>query len=152
MQPEEVGIRITENGTYETAEAEPTCAEKLAELTAYIEEMSQASMPYGEVVSTDNGHATPVTWDMIGGQEEAKQEIREAIEYPHKHKRVWNHYKKRIPKGILLWGSPGCGKTLIGRALATSIGADFLFIKGPEILDPYVGVSESNLRSIMRQA
>ncbi len=95
---------------------------------------------------------TPVTWDMIGGQEEAKEEIREAIEYPHKHKRIWSHYNKRIPRGILLWGPPGCGKTMVGKALAHSIGVNFVYLKGPEILDPYVGVSESNLRKALKQA
>ncbi len=96
----------------------------------------------------------PVTWDDVGGHVEAKQVLREAIELPYKHPKVYKYYAKKQPKGILLLGPPGCGKTLLGKATATAIGADgaFLSIKGPEILDPYVGVAEAAVRTVFKRA
>ncbi len=96
-----------------------------------------------------------VHWDEIGGQEEAKRLLREAVEYPRKHSELYKKFGKRPTKGILLKGPPGCGKTMLARAVATSIGADkggFLAIKGPEVLDPYVGVTEQTIRAVFRQA
>lgn len=96
----------------------------------------------------------PVLWSDIGGHREAKRRIIEAIELPYKHPKLFAAYGKRPPKGILLWGPPGCGKTLLGKAIATSIGATggFISVKGPELLDPYVGVAEANVRALFRQA
>jgi proteasome-associated ATPase len=96
----------------------------------------------------------PVQWSDVGGHTEAKQLLREAIELPYKHPKIFKHYGKRQPKGILLYGDPGCGKTMLGRATATAIGADgaFISIKGPELLDPYVGVTEAAIRQAFRRA
>lgn len=93
-----------------------------------------------------------VPWAHIAGQEQAKHELREAVEYPRKFASLWKHYNKRIPKGILLFGPPGCGKTMLGRAVATAIGSSFTYAKGPEILDPYVGVTEQKLRALLQEA
>lgn len=93
-----------------------------------------------------------ITWDMIGGHEEAKRLLREAIELPYLHPEIYAKYKKQLTKGILLHGTPGCGKTLLGKAVATAVGGGFLSIKGPEILDPYVGVAEAAVRNIFAQA
>ena len=96
----------------------------------------------------------PVHWHDVGGHHEAKQLLREAIEMPYKYPKIFKHYNKKLPKGVLLHGEPGCGKTLLGRAVASAIGADgaFLSIKGPEILNEYVGVSERAVRTIFKQA
>ncbi len=96
----------------------------------------------------------PVTWEDVGGQEEAKRLLREAIELPHQHPEIFAFYNKKPTSGILLFGEPGCGKTLLAKATATSIGANggFLSLKGPEVLDPYVGVAEANVRNIFAQA
>jgi len=98
---------------------------------------------------------TGVSWDDIGGQEQAKQYLIEAIEMPLKHPKVFKFYNKKPIKGILLEGPPGCGKTMLAKAAATSVGGInslFLYVKGPEILDPYVGVAEATLRSLFQQA
>ncbi len=96
-----------------------------------------------------------VTWEQIGGQDEAKRLLREAVELPRQHAELFKRFGKKGTKGILLSGPPGCGKTLLARAVATSVGADkggFLTIKGPEVLDPYVGVTEQTIRAIFNQA
>lgn len=97
---------------------------------------------------------TPVQWDDIGGHREAKLRIIEAIELPYKHPALYAKYKKKPPSGILLYGPPGCGKTLLGKAIATAIGSTggFISVKGPELLDPYVGVAEANVRALFRHA
>lgn len=96
-----------------------------------------------------------VAWEDIGGHDEAKRLLREAVELPRKHAELFKRYGKKPAKGILLHGPAGCGKTLLARAVASSVGSDkggFLAIKGPEVLDPYVGVTEQTIRAIFRQA
>lgn len=103
---------------------------------------------------------TGVSWDDIGGLAEAKQQLIEAIEWPHKHKALFGAYGLRPAKGILLYGPPGCGKTMLGKAAATSLarlqGKDgavgFFYVKGPEILHKWVGESESALRALFTKA
>lgn len=102
-----------------------------------------------------------VTWDDIGGLEEPKSQMIEAVELPHTNKKIFAHYGKKQTKGILLYGPPGCGKTMLGKAAANALakiykakGTDtgFMYIKAPEILDKYVGASESTVRSIFARA
>jgi len=103
----------------------------------------------------------PISWDDIGGLEDAKREMIEIVELPHKFSALYKFYNKRQAKGILLWGPPGCGKTMLGKAAATAMatthktdgnGAGFHYIKGPEILDKYVGVAEATIRRIFERA
>lgn len=105
----------------------------------------------------NEGYAVPetgVTWDDIGGNHTAKQAMIEAIEFPHKYKELYEFYGTRGAKGILLYGPPGCGKTMLGKAAASSIGSaeGFIYCKGPEVLDPYVGVAEATVRSLFNRA
>jgi proteasome-associated ATPase len=115
-----------------------------------------------------------VTWDQIGGQTEAIAAIRKAIEYPLVHTETFQRFKFTQPKGFLLYGPPGCGKTLIGQAAAASlaklVGASaqglsdvkggrppvtcgaFLHVKGPEILNMWLGESERMVRDLFAQA
>ncbi len=104
---------------------------------------------------------TNITWDDIGGLAEAKKQMIEAIEMPFRHKNVYAKYGKKPIKGILLYGPPGCGKTLLAKAAVSSItqlhgskGAEtgFIYVKGPEILDKHVGVAEATIRQIFQQA
>ena len=102
-----------------------------------------------------------VKWSDIGGLEEAKQDMIEAIEMPHREKELFAFYKKRPVKGILLSGPPGCGKTMLGKAAATALSeiygkesarTGFLYVKAPEILNSYVGASEETVREIFSDA
>ena len=93
-----------------------------------------------------------VHWDDVGGLQEAKQELKEAIEWPLRFRELFEYAAARPPKGILLYGPPGTGKTLIAKAVATESGVNFISIKGPELLSKWVGESEKGVREIFRKA
>ncbi len=93
-----------------------------------------------------------VHWDQIGGLEEVKEELREAVEWPLKNPELFKRMGIRPPKGILLFGPPGCGKTLLARAVATESEANFVSIKGPEVFSKWVGESEKAIREVFRKA
>ncbi len=93
-----------------------------------------------------------VRWDDIGDLEEAKQELMEAVVWPMKHRDMFEKAGIRPPKGILLYGPPGCGKTLLAKAVATECDANFIAVKGPELLSKWVGESEKKVREIFRKA
>ena len=93
-----------------------------------------------------------VSWDDVGGLEELKEELREAVEWPIKHKDAFEYVDVETPKGILLHGPPGTGKTLIAKALAKMTESNFISIKGPELLSKWVGESEKGVREIFRKA
>ncbi|MGI0011091.1 MAG: AAA family ATPase, partial [Nitrosopumilaceae archaeon] len=93
-----------------------------------------------------------VTWDDVGGLESLQEELREAVEWPLKHKEAFEHADVSPPKGILLYGPPGTGKTLIAKAVANTTESNFISIKGPELLSKWVGESEKGVREIFRKA
>ena len=93
-----------------------------------------------------------VNWDDVGGLDELKDELREVIEWPIKHKEAFDYVDIETPKGILLHGPPGTGKTLIAKALAKTTESNFISIKGPELLSKWVGESEKGVREIFRKA
>ena len=155
---------------------ECTATVKLGEQTVEVPFNPSLALKGGDTVRVDP-HATVVTavlerakqkaadvldrridWTDVGGQAEAKIELIEAIELPLKHPEVYARYNKRAPKGVLMFGPPGCGKTLLGRAVASALVRDsehpgcFMYVKGPELLNPYVGVSESNIRDLFARA
>lgn len=123
-----------------------------------------------EVVAKPESHdhlletVPELPWDKVGGQAEARQAVRDAIELPLLHSDLFEAYKHTTPKGILLYGPPGCGKTLLGKATAYNLtrqlrektGRDlqecFMHIKGPEILNMWVGESERQVREIFARA
>lgn len=108
----------------------------------------------------------PVTWDQVGGQEKVIEEVRKVIEYPILHEEILSKMEYRMPKGFLFYGPPGCGKTLIGRAILSDVvsqlkskdGASqdlegrFIHVKGPEILNMWLGESERKVREIFKRA
>ncbi|MDO7726938.1 MAG: AAA family ATPase, partial [Nitrosopumilus sp.] len=93
-----------------------------------------------------------VSWDDVGGLDELKDELREAVEWPIKHKEAYDYVNVETPKGVLLHGPPGTGKTLIAKALAKMTESNFISIKGPELLSKWVGESERGVREIFRKA
>ncbi len=91
-------------------------------------------------------------WDDIGGLEDVKQHLKESVEWPLKNPEMFSRLGIRPPKGILLYGPPGCGKTLLARAVATESEANFITIKGPEVFSKWVGESEKAIREVFRKA
>lgn len=102
-----------------------------------------------------------VTWNDIAGLESAKAQMIEAVELPYLNPEIVKFYNKKPVKGILLYGPPGCGKTMLGKATATAISKinsrdtkrnGFIYIKGPEILERYIGVAEGVIRQVFARA
>ncbi|VDO39966.1 unnamed protein product [Haemonchus placei] len=93
-----------------------------------------------------------VSWDDIGGSEELKLEIQQAVIWPQKHRDAFERFGIDPPSGILLYGPPGCSKTLVARALATESKMNFLAVKGPELFSKWVGESEKAIRDLFSRA
>jgi len=93
-----------------------------------------------------------ISWDDIGGLEEVKEELVEAVEWPLKYPDVFTKLKTSPPSGILLFGPPGTGKTLLAKAVANKTEVNFISVKGPELLSKWVGESEKGIRNIFRRA
>ncbi len=93
-----------------------------------------------------------VKWTDIGGLAEVKEELQEAIEWPLKYPEIFAHMNTSPPKGVLLHGPPGTGKTLLAKAVANESEANFISIKGPEVLSKWVGESEKAVREVFRKA
>ncbi len=93
-----------------------------------------------------------VHWDEVGGLEEVKEKLKETVEWPLKNPEVFKRLGIQPPKGILLIGPPGCGKTMLARAVATESEANFISIKSPEVFSRWVGESEKAIREIFRKA
>jgi len=117
----------------------------------------------GKRIERSLENVTELPWNSIGGQDTAVQAIRDTIELPFLHKELFKKFEHHVPKGFLLHGPPGCGKTLLGKATAYNLrqqlrqqtGVDrpefFLHVKGPEILNMWVGESERQVRDLFAQ-
>jgi transitional endoplasmic reticulum ATPase len=93
-----------------------------------------------------------IKWDQIGGLAEVKRELQEAVEWPMKYPVLYDKLGHRMPRGILLHGPSGTGKTLLAKAVATESEANFVSVRGPELLSKWVGESERGIREIFRRA
>jgi len=93
-----------------------------------------------------------ISWDEVGGLEDIKNELKEAVEWPLKYPKLFEKAGVRPLNGILLFGPPGCGKTLLAKAIATETKTNFITVKGPELFSKYVGESEKSVRNIFRKA
>jgi transitional endoplasmic reticulum ATPase len=93
-----------------------------------------------------------VRWDNVGGLEDAKTEVREAVEYPLTHRQKFEDLGIEPPRGVLLYGPPGTGKTLIAKAVASESGANFIPVRGPQLLSKWVGESERAVREVFKKA
>jgi transitional endoplasmic reticulum ATPase len=140
----------------------------LPEINLDVEEISQEILDRMEVNSEDFRSAlrdvspsamrevmlevTHVTWNDVGGLEEAKLEVREAVELPLTDRVRFEELGINPPRGVLLYGPPGTGKTLIAKAVANESGANFIAIRGPQLLSKWVGESERAVREIFKKA
>ncbi len=93
-----------------------------------------------------------VSWEEVGGLETVKRELQEAVEWPMKYPMLYSKLGHRMPRGILLHGPSGTGKTLLAKAVATESEANFISVRGPELLSKWVGESERGIREIFRRA
>jgi transitional endoplasmic reticulum ATPase len=93
-----------------------------------------------------------VHWKDVGGLQEVKQKLQQAVEWPIRYPGAFKRLGVEPPRGVLLFGPPGCGKTLLARAVATESEANFISVKGPEVLSKWVGESEKAIREVFRRA
>jgi transitional endoplasmic reticulum ATPase len=93
-----------------------------------------------------------VKWDDVGGLEEIKEALKETVEWPLKYADLFKKADTKPPKGIILHGRPGTGKTYLAKALASESGVNFISVKGPQILSRYIGESEKGVRELFRMA
>ncbi|CAM9774548.1 unnamed protein product [Chrysoparadoxa australica] len=93
-----------------------------------------------------------VTWEDIGGLEKTKQELQDMIQLPVEHGDLWRKFGMQPSKGVLFYGPPGCGKTLLAKAVANQCNANFISVKGPELLSMWFGESEANIRELFSKA
>jgi proteasome ATPase len=100
---------------------------------------------------------TGISWDDIGGLDQAKLDLQEAVELPFKYAELYKAYGKKPARGVMLYGPPGCGKTLLAKAVATAMSkihggsaaeTGFIYVKGPELLDKFVGMTEAQIRAL----
>jgi len=101
----------------------------------------------------DNKVEVPdVKWADIGGLEETKRELQEMVRYPIEHRHLFERFGMQASRGVLFYGPPGCGKTLMAKAIANECGANFISVKGPELLNMWFGGSEANVRNLFDKA
>ncbi len=93
-----------------------------------------------------------VNWDEVGGLEEVKDRLKESVEWPLTKPELFEHFGIKPPRGIVLFGAPGTGKTLLAKAIASEAQANFISIKGPELISKWVGESERAIREIFKKA
>jgi transitional endoplasmic reticulum ATPase len=93
-----------------------------------------------------------IEWDEVGGLEEVKERLKESVEWPLTKPEIFEHFNIKPPRGIVLFGAPGTGKTLLAKAIANEAQANFISIKGPEMISKWVGESERGIREIFKKA
>jgi transitional endoplasmic reticulum ATPase len=127
--------------------------EQLAELEVYMDDFISALKEVEPSAIREVFVEVPnVKWKDVGGLSEVKERLIQTVEWPLKFSRFFNQANIRPPKGILLTGPPGCGKTMLAKAIANESNVNFISVKGPELLSQYVGESERSVREVFRKA
>jgi len=128
-------------------------AETLASLHITHDDFYQAKEKISPAALRETVIEKPnVRWEDIGGLEETKKEFKETVQYPIQHKDLYDKFNTKPPSGILIYGPPGCGKTMIAKALATEAELNFISVKGPEFFNMWVGESEAKVREVFDKA
>lgn len=128
-------------------------AEVLASMSVTADHFKEAQAKSNPSALRETQVETPnVTWKDVGGLLDVKQELQELIQYPVEYPWKYEKFGSTPPKGVLFYGPPGCGKTLLAKAIATECQANFISIKGPELLTMWFGESEANVRDVFDKA
>lgn len=135
------------------AHPNPLSAEELAPLAVTFEDFATA-LPTVQPSSKREGFATvpDVNWEDVGALDHVREELEYAIVEPIKNPELYQSVGINAPSGVLLWGPPGCGKTLLAKAVAHESQANFISVRGPELLNKYVGESEKAVRQVFVRA
>lgn len=132
---------------------DPISDEQLEMLEVTNEHMMHALSVCDPSTLRDNKVEVPdVKWEDIGGLEETKRELQEMVRYPIEHRHLFERFGMQASRGVLFYGPPGCGKTLMAKAIANECGANFISVKGPELLNMWFGGSEANVRNLFDKA
>jgi transitional endoplasmic reticulum ATPase len=140
-------------GNFDVDSEEPVPDDILDALVVTNEQFTYALSVCDPSTLRDNKVEIPDTkWADIGGLEETKRELQEMVRYPIEHRHLFERFGMQASRGVLFYGPPGCGKTLMAKAIANECGANFISVKGPELLNAYFGGSEANVRDLFDKA
>jgi len=132
---------------------EPISDEVLDKLVVNDEHFIHALSVCDPSTLRDNKIEIPnIKWEDIGGLEDTKRDLQEMVRYPIEHRGLFERFGMQASRGVLFYGPPGCGKTLMAKAIANECGANFISVKGPELLNMYFGGSEANVRELFDKA
>jgi transitional endoplasmic reticulum ATPase len=138
---------------FDLSESDKLDLETLSKLNIKMADFEQALIEVSPSALREVFIEVPnITWDMIGGLSNVKEILTEAIEWPLKYQPVFTVLRAKPPVGVLLYGPPGTGKTMLAKAVANESNANFISIKGPELISKWVGESEKGVREIFRKA
>lgn len=146
-----ISLKIIQN--FLNSHPEPLNEQQLSLLNINFQDFLTA-LPTIQPTSKREGFATvpDVTWDNVGALSSIRLELNMAIVQPIKNPQIFEKVGIHAPSGVLMWGPPGCGKTLLAKAVANESRANFISIKGPELLNKYVGESEKAIRQVFTRA
>jgi transitional endoplasmic reticulum ATPase len=144
---------IRENARFLDLEEETIDAEFLAKLYVTQEHFNEAMKIANPSVLRSTTVSVPnVKWEDIGGLEDVKKQLIEMVQWPFEHPEIFLKYGQKPSRGVLFFGPPGCGKTMMAKAIATESVANFISVKGPELLTMWFGESEANVREVFDKA
>ncbi|CAJ1933808.1 unnamed protein product [Cylindrotheca closterium] len=140
-------------GSFDVDSEDPVPEDVLDNLLVTNEHFTHALSECDPSTLRDNKVEVPDTkWADIGGLEETKRELQEMVRYPIEHRHLFERFGMQASRGVLFYGPPGCGKTLMAKAIANECGANFISVKGPELLNAWFGGSEANVRNLFDKA